>query len=199
MMSVSPRFPDAESPQQLRAKIMQASWLSGLLWLSLGSLLIFFFPSRSLNVLLAGELSFARQVLYGLGGGLAAGSLAAAMMRLKPFQDIGRDYPIVELVQQADLRRGDIIGISLTAGISEEWLFRAGLQPLLGLWLSSFIFVALHGYFKFKNTAQIIFGGVMLLLSLLLGLLFEHSGLLSAMLAHALYDIIVTHRLRKQA
>lgn len=176
---------------------MTASWISGLLWLVTGSLLIYFFHSQSTAELLLGGLPLWQQLPAGLTAGLLAGFLASAMMKLPRFRHISRDYPIVDAVRKARLSTGDIFSISITAGIAEEWLFRAALQPLLGLWLSSLIFVALHGYFKFRNTAQLLFGGFMMLLSLLLGLLFEYAGLFSAITAHAAYDVKVTRSLKE--
>ncbi|MFW6347862.1 MAG: CPBP family intramembrane glutamic endopeptidase [Cyclonatronaceae bacterium] len=198
MSSSSHSISEPTSSQALRRKIRRASWLSGLLWLGLGTLLILFIQQQPWLSAFSAEYSYFSQLLAGSGAGLAAGNLAVRMMQMKAFRNISRDYPIVGLIRQADLKRGDILSISVVAGISEEWLFRAALQPLLGLWISSFIFVALHGYFKFKNAAQIFFGVFMLLLSLLLGLLFEYIGLLSAIAAHILYDIVVTHGLRTQ-
>lgn len=199
-MNFSPdTYQNAEptQPEELRRKIMRASWLSGALWLLSGSLLIAFFQPGAWSELLAGHRSWELQLLAGLTGGAAAGSLARIMMRLSAFRNISREYSIIQLIRQADLRRRDIVSISFSAGITEEWLFRAALQPVLGLWLSSLIFVGLHGYFKFKNPAQIFFGAFMMTLSLFLGLLFMHAGLIAAMLAHAVYDIIVTSSMRK--
>lgn len=196
MMSAFTLLSDTTVRDELRPKILTASWLSALLWLSLGTLVIFFFQPGSWRELLSAGLSPELQLLTGLGCGLGAGTLAAVMMRLDAFQNISQDYPIVGLIKQADLKQRDIFSISVMAGISEEWLFRAALQPLLGLWISSLIFVALHGYFKFQNAAQMAFGLFMLFLSLLLGLIFEYAGLPAAMLTHAVYDIVVTRSIR---
>jgi membrane protease YdiL (CAAX protease family) len=197
MISLFPARDTTGDPgAELRDRIMAASWISGLLWLVTGSLLVYFFHSQSPAELFSGGLPLWQQLLSGLTGGLLAGYLASAMMKLPRFRHISRDYPIVDAVRKARLSTADIYSISITAGIAEEWLFRAALQPLLGLWLSSLIFVGLHGYFKFKNTAQLLFGGFMMLLSLMLGLLFEYAGLLSAITAHAAYDVRVTRSLK---
>jgi membrane protease YdiL (CAAX protease family) len=198
MISLFPARDTTGDPgAELRDRIMAASWISGLLWLLTGSLLVYFFHTKPAAGLLLGSLPFWQQLLTGLACGLPAGFMASAMMKLPRFHHISRDYPIVDAVRKARLSTSDIYSISITAGIAEEWLFRAALQPLLGLWLSSLIFVALHGYFKFKNTAQLLFGGFMMLLSLMLGLLFEHAGLLSAITAHAAYDVKVTRSLKE--
>ena len=65
----------------------------------------------------------------------------------------------------------------------------AFIQPLLGIWITSIIFVGLHGYFKFKSAGHIIFGVLMFGLSMGLGYLFEEAGLIAAMVAHAVYDL----------
>ncbi|HET8866603.1 MAG TPA: CPBP family glutamic-type intramembrane protease, partial [Gracilimonas sp.] len=72
-------------------------------------------------------------------------------------------------------------------------LFRGAIQPLLGNTLTSMIFISIHGYFKFRSPAHIFFGVLMFGLSFMLGLLFEHVGLISAMIAHTIYDLIMLH------
>lgn len=41
-------------------------------------------------------------------------------------------------------RRRDLVLVSVFSGVGEEALFRGALQPVLGIWLSSLLFGALH-------------------------------------------------------
>lgn len=96
-----------------------------------------------------------------------------------------------------NLNRFDRWQLSLFAGAGEELLFRGAIQPLLGIWVTSAIFIGIHGYFKFTSIGHIIFGVMMFSLSIMLGYLFEHAGLIAAMSAHAIYDVIMLKMVQK--
>jgi membrane protease YdiL (CAAX protease family) len=95
--------------------------------------------------------------------------------------------------QRLDLRGLNPLWIALAAAIGEEMLFRAALQPLLGLWITSLIFLVTHmpiyGFRRLDKAAltqaATVFGG-----SLMLGLIFDHVGWLAAMLVHLWIDIV---------
>jgi hypothetical protein len=81
----------------------------------------------------------------------------------------------------------------------EELLIRAALQPLLGLWWSSALFTLAHW-----RTAALVRSAAnrafylinVFIVSLALGLLYEHVGLLAAILAHATIDIAALYSMR---
>ena len=72
-------------------------------------------------------------------------------------------------------------------------LFRAALQPLLGVWIVSLIFLLTHvPVYRFRKLdgatlaqAAAVFGG-----SVVLGFVFQRVGLLAAMLVHMWIDIV---------
>ncbi|MEX0772187.1 MAG: CPBP family intramembrane glutamic endopeptidase [Balneolales bacterium] len=134
--------------------------------------------------------------------GVAAGSLAALMIRFiaarPPVSGVLNDFYIYRTFLKVRLTTFDRIQLSLFAGTGEELLFRGAIQPLLGIWFTSVIFVAIHGYFSFKSTGHLLFGTIMLGLSLLLGFLFEYTGLIAAMSAHTIYDMIMLNSVKKK-
>jgi membrane protease YdiL (CAAX protease family) len=83
--------------------------------------------------------------------------------------------------------------ISIAAAVGEEMLFRAALQPLLGVWIVSLLFLLTHvPVYRFRRLdgatmaqAAAVFGG-----SVVLGFVFDHVGLLAAMLVHMWIDIV---------
>lgn len=127
--------------------------------------------------------------------GLAAGILAAGVVRYlavhPPVSGVMDDYYLVRMIRQGRFTSFDRVQLSIFAGAGEELLFRGTLQPLLGIWFTSVIFVGIHGYFKFQKPGHWLFGGMMFGLSMLLGVLYSYTGLLSAMIAHAVYDMIM--------
>jgi membrane protease YdiL (CAAX protease family) len=79
------------------------------------------------------------------------------------------------------------------AGCGEEILFRGAIQPIIGLWWSSLIFVLLHsGTYQVRslNWKKAVFGFLVFSVSLLLGYLFENVGLLAAVVAHTTFDVV---------
>jgi uncharacterized protein len=95
------------------------------------------------------------------------------------------------LIAQLDLGLGSILFLSLCAGFAEELFFRGGLQPLLGLWWTSIVFVAIHGYLNPYNWRISVYGIAMVLFIAGIGYLFQQIGLISAMAAHTMLDVVL--------
>lgn len=86
-----------------------------------------------------------------------------------------------------------LVLISVLAGLGEELLFRAFLQELLGLWPASILFMLAHAGFwaaRPHSRARLLFAPFSLLAALLLGILYAGVGLISAVVAHSLYDFL---------
>lgn len=84
--------------------------------------------------------------------------------------------------------------VGLCAGIGEELLFRAALQPLVGLWIGAVIFAVAHARTALIGSASTAKRSAYLLnvagAGLALGLVFEHLGLVAAILIHATIDVV---------
>ncbi|WP_114750203.1 CPBP family intramembrane glutamic endopeptidase [Pleomorphovibrio marinus] len=129
------------------------------------------------------------QVTIGVLVGGASAGLALGWIT-RPF--FAKEYRFYrDLICQFNWSFFSIVFVSLCAGIGEELFFRAGLQPLLGLWLTSFLFVALHGYLNPYNWRISVYGVQMVLVIAVFGWLFEEFGIWSAITAHAIFDWIV--------
>jgi membrane protease YdiL (CAAX protease family) len=99
----------------------------------------------------------------------------------------------VESYARLDLGGLNPLWISIAAAIGEEMLFRAALQPLLGVWIVSLLFLLTHvPVYQFRKldgatiaqAASVFFGSVVL------GYVFQYVGLLAAMLVHMWIDVI---------
>ena len=101
----------------------------------------------------------------------------------------------VNLIKPLKLNRGQIIFISICAGVGEELLFRGAVQPMLGIWITSILFVLLHGYLNPFNLPLTLYGFYMVLVIGVMGLMTEYFGILAAMIAHTLIDIILLREL----
>jgi membrane protease YdiL (CAAX protease family) len=108
------------------------------------------------------------------------------VIKLNIFTDIKKI--IKEIITNFNLNIFDIFIISAMAGFCEEILFRGVLQPMLGIWLTSFIFILLHGYFNPVNWRISVFGILMFWLSMILGFIYVNLGLSAAIIFHISYD-----------
>ncbi len=174
------------------------SIISAAVYLLLTYVIFYLFDGSSVERAFGHGWTMGRQLLIGvISGGIAAG-IIGRIMKYQPVSEVLHDFYIVKMISKMKLTSFDRLQASLFAGVGEELLFRGAIQPLLGIWITSVIFVGLHGYFNFKSLGHLIFGGMMFGLSVLLGYLFEHAGLVAAMSAHAVYDIIMLYLVQKK-
>lgn len=182
---------DPETITLSSRKLLLLSVVSFLVYLALSLMLFRYYHPGGLS----GVFDHGIPVWGQLASGLAAGSLAAAGIRLiithSPVSGVLNDFYIVRVLSRSRFTWTDCLQLSFFAGVGEELLFRGAIQPLLGIWITSVIFVGLHGYFKFNSMGHFLFGAAMFGLSVLLGFLFEYAGLIAAMSAHAVYDLIM--------
>ncbi|MCX7699227.1 MAG: CPBP family intramembrane metalloprotease [Candidatus Goldbacteria bacterium] len=122
-------------------------------------------------------------------------SISFSVIKLHLFKDI--KIVIEEIINSFNLNVFDIFIISLLAGVCEEILFRGVLQPMLGIWITSFIFILLHGYFNPFNWHMSVFGILMFCLSMIIGLIYIKYGLVAAIIFHIVYDFIAFSSFKK--
>jgi uncharacterized protein len=154
-----------------------------------GLVLVHFFQESTLEDLFTRGLPWFWQVILGLMvGGLAA--IIAKWIIKRPFFEKQHHY-YHQLINQWNWGQERIIFISLCAGVGEELFFRAGLQPLLGLWLTSLLFVLIHGYLNPYDWRISVYGMAMVLIIAVFGWLFEITGIFTAVAAHAVFDWVL--------
>lgn len=175
-----------------RKAIFRLATLTLLSFGGLGLLIIIYFDKSFLEILL-GPVDWYLQLPVGmLFGGVAA--LVAWKIVSLPLLSATRSF-FANLFQPLHLSWWAIIYISFCAGVGEELFFRGALQPYLGIWWTSIIFVALHGYLNPWNWRLSIYGIFMTFAIAGLGYLAQHLGLLSAMTAHTVIDIYLLRQL----
>lgn len=130
-----------------------------------------------------------QQLLAGLILGLFWGFLARSFIDTEFFDPVTAKFR--EIFSPMGLTTQEIWFVSLCAGAGEELLFRGALQPWWGLWITSVVFVALHGYLSPFNPRLSLYGILMVIAIATLGYLADHLGLLGAMLAHTLIDVVL--------
>lgn len=137
------------------------------------------------------------QILIGLAIGIGVGAIQAMLLR---YWTWWRELQSDIADKNPGLFRSPlsiIISISLIVGITEEIMFRAAIQPIVGIWLASIFFTAVHLNFDFsaikKSDLPFIFlsVGMVFIVSLIMGVLFAQFGLFTSIAAHTIYDAIV--------
>lgn len=149
----------------------------------------------SFQLLFAGDPRVHRLALgAGIGVGAAAiGLLVVARLRsLATFRRL-----IYEAMDGLEPRVIDFAVVSLAAGWGEELLFRGVIQPWLGVWVTSVLFVALHGKLRPRSWGGVAFMVSIYIGSVGLGYLCDWRGLEAAMSAHATYDFVMLMGLRR--
>lgn len=130
-----------------------------------------------------------RDTALGAGTGLAVVAISWALSGWGPLQRLNRD--LSKLVRELDT--GSIALLALTSSVGEEVLFRGGLQPLLGFWLTAFAFAIVHGGTSSRFRVWVVFA---LLAGLLLGWLARYTGnLLAPFLCHLTVNYFNLHLL----
>ncbi len=167
------------------------SLISFAVYVGISYLVFHFFHDTGLGEAFSHGLSVTNQLITGIAFGVIGSAIIWLAINRPPVSEVLNDFYIIKMVRQSRLTSFDRLQLSLFAGAGEELLFRGAIQPLLGIWITSIIFVGLHGYFKFKSPGHLVFGGIMFGLSVGLGYLFEYAGLIAAMSAHATYDVIM--------
>ncbi len=79
-----------------------------------------------------------------------------------------------------------VVALALTAGVGEELSMRGLLQPRLGVLLTCLLFTSLHAFQYGLDGLVVVFA-----LGLVFGLLRRQSGTVTAMTAHATYDLAI--------
>jgi len=156
--------------------------------LLLAAFFVVFFKKIPFYSLFASLSPLYLQSITGLLTGAAAAALITYLVvKLPVFSEI-RGI-IVSLIKNFNLKVYDLVLIAVLSGVCEETLFRGVIQPVLGIWLTSFIFIFLHGYFNPFSAKITLFGIIMFFISSAMGGLYKHLGLFSAVSFHFSYNL----------
>jgi len=161
--------------------------------------ILLFHPRPYLPALLAG---------FPLGEQIAAGFAFAAVywfVSVVGFRFIASratTQHVAESYSRLNLKGFNPFWVAVAAGFGEELLFRGALQPLIGIWLASALFVLLHvRAYRFNSlNKRVLFQAAMLFaLSVALGFIAIYVGLVAAMLVHAGLDVVGLYSVRRIA
>ncbi len=185
-MSVQPSIP----PQTRPPIRLTAQLLTCLVFLVIAAAIILVAYAEPLSVFV-GPMNVGNQLLFGLG--LSALAAAGSYVSFRMTASSESTRKTIAAYARLDLSGFNPVWISLAAGIGEEVLFRAALQPLLGVWITSVIFLLTHTpvyQFRKLDKATLVQAAGVFGVSVVLGFIYQYVGLLAAVLVHVAIDVV---------
>lgn len=166
----------------LNGAVMVAGTLMAVAILHLGS--------QGWDGALAAGHHWAVQAAVGLAIGVAAGLLMLKIdIQISYFREV--EETLKRVIRESGLTRFELLFVAASAGWWEELLFRGALQPLFGVWFAAAAFALAHGIASLRNWGGWVYTALLFAFGLGLGWLFEWSGLVAVMVAHAAYDAVL--------
>ena len=154
---------------------------------AIGMLLIHYAQDKGITATLLGGRAYYLQMLAGLFFGSLAALLALLLIKGKRFKSVRTLFE--NLLHEINPTVANVLFYSFCASVGEEVLFRAGVQPLIGIWPTAFLFIFLHGYINPYNMNLTIYGVLLIVICAGFGYLFKFFGLAASALAHFVYDV----------
>ena len=185
MPSQPPSQPQVRPPIRLTAQILTCAAFS------LIALAIILIAQDAPLLVVTGPMGWGSQLLFGLAISALAAVGSYLGFRLTAGSEATRNT--IKAYGRLDLSGLNPLWISLAAAIGEELLFRAALQPLLGVWVSSLIFLLTHTpvyQFRKLDRATLVQAAGVFGASVALGFIYQYVGLLAAMLVHTALDVV---------
>ncbi len=162
----------------------------------LGYPILYFFSELSFIQLFHSQYSIITQVVVGSMIGVFLGYLAWRLMNLSFIQAELSKH--LQMFNSTELTLPIIWFVSSCAGFGEEVFFRGIIQPFLGVIVTAVVFVAIHGYLNPKNWQISIYGIYMTVAIVIIGYLSIYVGLVSAISAHTLIDVVLLLKTRNR-
>jgi membrane protease YdiL (CAAX protease family) len=187
-------MPEASAPRTQAPRLtLLAVFATASAELALAAVVLLADHRASLRALFASPLPLAAQLAAGTAIG---GALAVLQVLLLRASARWREFSRAS-VGATSLSLRDIALVSAYVGVAEELLFRAALQPLLGIGWTSAVFTALHANYSPPRHGRRLWPHALVALAMVfglsvaLGVVFVRCGLGAAIVAHAVYDFIV--------
>ena len=179
-----------------RELFMRMGLLTLLVPLVIVSILYYFNTTEFMIPVIIGKMSLLFQIGIGVAGGFVLSGMTWLMGQWKYLDDVNFDYTLRLGIFNFSVQ--EILFLSFCAGVGEEIVFRGMIQPWLGIITTSFLFISLHGYMSYSSWPKVIFGLILFAVGTLLGILGAYVGLLAAIVAHILYDIVAFQRIQAE-
>lgn len=179
-----------------RELFMRMGLLTILVPLFIVAILYYFNSTAFMIPVIIGKMNVWFQLVFGIAGGFILSGITWLMGKWKYLDQVNFDFTL--RLGIFNFSKQEILFLSFCAGVGEEIVFRGMIQPWLGILTTSFLFIALHGYMSYSSWPKVIFGLILFAVGTVLGILGEYVGLLAAIVAHIIYDIVAFHRIQSE-
>lgn len=152
-------------------------------------LYLYFFENYSLSQFIRWDEILKPETILGINLGIVYAFLALLFMGSPVFESLPNR--VEHIVRKMRLNIWDAFFLSVCAGVGEELLFRAGIQLILGPWITSVLFVAIHGYLNPTNWRMSLYGLIVLPFIFLISFGYDTFGQWFSIGAHFSYDFVL--------
>lgn len=173
----------------MKGKILILGWITLLIFPLPAFFLLFFVEQISIFKFLQVQNIQIVPIGLGLQFGIFYSVISYLLMRAPFFDKV--PTKIDKIIGELNLKIYQGIFLSLCAGVGEEFLFRAGVQHYFGWFITSVLFVALHGYLNPFNWRFSVYGLIVLPFIFLISLAYYEFGLWFCIAAHFSYDAVL--------
>ena len=156
---------------------------------AIGFLINYYFNDITIREVFESEYSLLSQITTGICFGSLSAIVGWQMINSPLLAKVKSKYS--NILSSLNLGLDDIIYISICAGVGEEILFRGAIQPLLGIWITAIVFVAIHGYLSPTNWRLTLYGIYMTFIIGIMGYMTAIMGITTAIFAHIFVDIFL--------
>jgi len=187
----------SEEPAVAQPKIGLSKQLLVFVAMSMLALLLIYLQQSSVERIFKAGQPPALQMGFGLAAGACSALMAWVAYKLQKSNVSTRS--VVTSYSRLELSGFNPVLLALAAGFGEELLFRAALQPLLGVLLASLIFVVAHvrAYqMKALTRTTLVQASGLFASGIFLGLIFQYVGLIAAIFVHVSIDIAGLYTVR---
>ena len=180
-----------------KAQFHILSLVTLLVFPAIGLTLLWFFEDIELLSVFEFDKFFSPLTLIGLEFGFLYGFIVVGVSQFPIFEELSKSQAY--MLKNLKLNWADVIFMSFCAGFGEEILFRAGLQTWLGPWLTTFLFIAVHGYFNPTSWRKSLLGILLFPFIIILSFAYEAFGLWFCIAAHFSYDLLMFMGVMRQS
>jgi membrane protease YdiL (CAAX protease family) len=162
--------------------------------------IIMFFNPQPVLPRLSSGLPVFQQISLGLAIGGAY--YLVTVLGLKHAGKLESFKSTADSYNRLNLNGWNPLWIALAAGIGEELLFRGALQPVIGVWLTSVLFVLAHTRaYRFDGISRrvLIQAAGVFAVSMFLGFVAQYIGLFAAMTIHTAIDVVGLYAIRRMS
>lgn len=176
-----------------RSTLLLLGWSTLIGFSGIGIALAWFVDGRTVHDIFQSRFPIITQILFGALTGWILGYLAWLYVSMKHMDPVHTKYS--DIFGNLRLKMRDVWFISLCAGVGEEILFRGAIQHWLGIWITSVIFIAIHGYLNPMSWRISSYGVLMTAMIALLGWQSDYFGILTSISAHMMIDVLLLSKL----